>query len=344
MWIWALGKYRSSLTKYTYNVTRLTIESRDRMKVSYMIATRNRRDELLKTLNSCRCQTYEHKEVHVVDDGSTDGTYEAVRNEFPEVIITRNDPNRGSVVSRNQIFARVTGEVLIGFDDDSRFIDAFATAQIVERFRQEPDLGLLEFQDIGPEYPERIPSDSHLRLKGERHIASFGEGRYAVRRSVLEKVDGFVDFFWHSYEGPDLAIRIWDAGYRCVGWYAIIVWHEYSGTNRNEMRTHYFHARNELLSNLMRTPWLFILPLSLWRMFSQLRYSLRRGWWLIELRVWWDAFRMVPTALRHRQPVRIETFRRCLLLNRRWVSDSQAAWALGYSSYQKFKESPRQRQ
>src|SRR5437762_11175139 len=109
------------------------------MKVSYMIATRNRRDELLKTLASCRQQTYADKETHVVDDGSTDHTFEAVRTQFPEVIITRNERNIGSVASRNEIFAKVAGEVLLGFDDDSRFVDPESTSLVVERFRREPD-------------------------------------------------------------------------------------------------------------------------------------------------------------------------------------------------------------
>jgi glycosyltransferase involved in cell wall biosynthesis len=50
------------------------------MKVSYLITSRNRREELLETLASCRQQTYPDKEVHVVDDGSTDGTFVAVRS------------------------------------------------------------------------------------------------------------------------------------------------------------------------------------------------------------------------------------------------------------------------
>lgn len=299
------------------------------MKVSYMIATRNRVDELLKTLMSCREQDYPDKEVHVVDDGSSDGTFEAVRTQFPEAILTRNDPNIGSVASRNQIFRRVTGDILIGFDDDCRFIDVGSTRRIVDRFSAEPDLGLIEFQDIGPEYPERIPEDSPARLRGERHIAGFGEGRYAVRRAAIKAAGTFAEFFWHAYEGPDLAIRIWDAGYRCLGWHNLIVWHEFSGANRNERRTHYLHARNELLSNLMRTPWLFLLPLACWRMIAQLRYSLRRRWWTVELKVWWDALQMAPQALRQRKPVRFDTLRRCLLLNRRAVADPREAWALG---------------
>lgn len=298
------------------------------MLVSYMIATKNRKDELLKTLESCFAQDYPHKEVHVVDDGSTDGTSEMVRARFPETVLTRNDTSLGSIASRNQIFARAKGDVLIGFDDDSRFMSQDATNRVAERFARESDLGLLEFQDIGPEYPQRIQPGPG-RLQGERHTASFGAGRYAIRRAVLEKAGDFVPFFWHAYEEPDLAIRVWDAGFRCLQWNEILVWHEFSAVNRNERRTHFFHARNELLSNWMRTPWSYVLPLTCWRMFSQWRYSFRRGWWTVEPSVWWAALRMLPLALRNRRPVRSESFRRCLALNRKTISDPVAAWALG---------------
>ncbi|HEX8141810.1 MAG TPA: glycosyltransferase family A protein [Pyrinomonadaceae bacterium] len=287
-----------------------------KVKVCYMIASHNRRDELLKTIQSCYEQDYSDKEIHVVDDGSKDGSFEAVREQFPEVIITRNETAKGSVISRNQIFKRATGEILFGFDDDSRFIDRDSTRRAVERFVREPDLGLLDFQDIGPEFPERIPNDSSARLYGEQPVSSFGAGRFAIRRKSLEAAGLYPEFFWHAYEEPDLAIRIWDGGYRCLRWNDILVWHEFSSLNRNEERTHYYHARNELLSVWMRAPALYIVPLSLWRMFSQFRYSQRRGWRTVEFLVWRDALKMLRLALRHRAPVKSSTLRKCLRMSR----------------------------
>jgi GT2 family glycosyltransferase len=286
------------------------------VKVSYMVASHNRREELLKTIQSCCEQDYPDREIHVVDDGSTDGSFEAVSSGFPDVILTRNDPPRGSVVSRNQIFERVSGDILIGFDDDSRFIKRDSTTRVVERFAREPDLGLLDFQDIGPEFPERIPATSPGRLSGEHPVPSYGAGRFAVRREALIAVGLYPPFFWHAYEEPDLAIRIWDCGYRCVRWNEILVWHEFSALNRDEERTHYHHARNEILSVFMRAPAAFVIPLCLWRMFSQFRYSQARGWRAVEFRVWRDAARMLGLALKHRRPVKAATLRQCLLLSR----------------------------
>ncbi len=285
-----------------------------------MIASRNRRDELLKTLASCRDQDYPDKEIHVVDDGSTDGTVEAVARKFPEVVLTRNEQTLGSVESRNAMFRRVQGDILIGFDDDSRFQARGSTRRVVERFKREPDLGLLDFQDIGPEHPERIPADSPFRLQGERIVQSFGAGRYALRRAVLERTGLFPSFFWHSYEEPDLALRIWDAGFRCVGWPEIIVWHEFSGLNRNELRTHLLHARNEILSTLMRAPWPMVPVLIAWKGLRQVQYGLKRGWGFKEWQAWRQAATLAPEALKSRAPVRAKTLLRSLLMNRAEVA------------------------
>jgi GT2 family glycosyltransferase len=296
--------------------------------VTYMIASRNRREELLRTLLSCREQLYPDKEILVVDDASADGTYDAVRRDFPEAILMRNGVPIGSIASRNLMLGQARGDVLVGFDDDSRFIDIASTATVVERFQREPDLGLVDCQDIGPEHPERI-GEGPGRLKGEWHTPSFGAGRYAMRRAVLDKTGFYAPFFWHSYEEPDLAIRIWDAGYRCLQWNDILVWHEFSNANRDEKRTHSLHARNELLSIWMRAPRRYVLALTAWRMASQLRYSLRRGWWADEPRIWWEAARKLRLALRYRRPVKGATYRRCVMLSRRRVSDPRGAWALG---------------
>lgn len=75
-------------------------------RITIMIATHNRVGELLKTLASCRALTGPDIEVLVVDDASTDGTYDQVRRSFPEVDVCRNETNRGSIGSRNDTLRR----------------------------------------------------------------------------------------------------------------------------------------------------------------------------------------------------------------------------------------------
>ncbi|MGH7791259.1 MAG: glycosyltransferase family 2 protein, partial [Thermodesulfobacteriota bacterium] len=54
-------------------------------KVAVVIVSWNKKDYLLSLLNSLRNINYEHYEIIVVDNGSTDGSAEAIREEFPDI-------------------------------------------------------------------------------------------------------------------------------------------------------------------------------------------------------------------------------------------------------------------
>ena len=55
--------------------------------VSVIIPTYNRRDMVLRALDSVLQQTRLADEVNVIDDGSDDGTADAIETRFPNVIL-----------------------------------------------------------------------------------------------------------------------------------------------------------------------------------------------------------------------------------------------------------------
>jgi GT2 family glycosyltransferase len=295
--------------------------------VTFMIATRNRVSELEKTLASCFEQDWPALEVIVVDDASTDGTSELVRTKFPRVELIRHEKNRGSIASRNTIIRRAKGEYIIGLDDDSRFIEPDGCRRVVERLEAEPDLGIISLQAIGPENPASLTPDG--RLSGEWHCSSFAACAVALRRSLLETTGPLEELFYHSYEEPDLCLRAWDAGYRVLQWNDVIVYHEFSGLNRNEARNHRRHSRNEACAALLRAPWHLAVPLAAGRLFRQFRYAVRRGWGWQEPKMWAETLLYVPAALRRRRPVSARALKIALAVNRWRVDDPEAVWRLG---------------
>jgi glycosyltransferase involved in cell wall biosynthesis len=296
-------------------------------RVTIMIATRNRVSELVKTLESCRALTGPPKEILVVDDTSSDGTYGIVRTRFPEVNIVRNEVNKGSIASRNDILQRAKGDYVIGLDDDSRFVDADACERIVARMDREPDLGIISCQPIGPEFPETLQLGG--RATGEWHTSSFAFCAVVIRRSILERTGLLPELFYHSYEEPDLALRAWDAGYRVLQWNEIVVFHEFSGQNRNERRNHQRHARNEACGVVMRYPWTWIIPALAGKLAGQARYAAKRGWLLREPQVWGEFLWKLPTAIQERRPVRLQAVKITVGLNRRKCVDAREALRLG---------------
>src|SRR5579862_8613395 len=68
------------------------------MFLSYIIVTHNRREPLLRTLAILKENTpiAPHEwEIWVVDNGSTDGTVEAVQAQFPNVRLIQRRENEG---------------------------------------------------------------------------------------------------------------------------------------------------------------------------------------------------------------------------------------------------------
>jgi GT2 family glycosyltransferase len=299
--------------------------------VTFMIATRNRVDELAKTLASCFEQDWPSIEVIVVDDASTDGTSDLVSSQFPLVKLIRHERNRGSISSRNEILKEAKGKYVIGLDDDSRFILPNGCRRVVERLELEPDLGIIAFQAIGPENPASMTAEG--RLSGEWHCSSFAACGVAIRKSMLEKTGLLAEYFYHAYEEPDLCIRAWDVGYRVLQWNDVVVYHEFSSQNRNEQRTHRRHARNEACSAFMRAPWYLAAPLALSRLARQFRYAIRRGWGWREPRVWVETLLYLPSAIRRRHAVSTHAMKISLAVNRSRVSDAQAVWQLGNLSW-----------
>src|SRR6185369_13801965 len=89
------------------------------MRFSIVIPTYERREIVTRSVAALNRQSFRDFEVVVVDDGSSDGTAEALRAldvNFPLEVISR--PNEGASVARNVGAASASGEYLVFLDDD----------------------------------------------------------------------------------------------------------------------------------------------------------------------------------------------------------------------------------
>jgi len=91
--------------------------------VSVIIPTYNRADYLVEALASVRAQTYAHRQVIVVDDGSTDDTARRVA-EFGGVEYYRQE-NSGQGTARNLGLGRARGEFVASLDSDDLWDEDF---------------------------------------------------------------------------------------------------------------------------------------------------------------------------------------------------------------------------
>lgn len=86
-------------------------------RFSVVIAAYNQRERLLEAVESVNRQTLAAHELIVVDDGSSDGSAEAVRGRYPDAKVVVQ-PNRGKGIARNHGAFLATGDWLCFLDHD----------------------------------------------------------------------------------------------------------------------------------------------------------------------------------------------------------------------------------
>jgi GT2 family glycosyltransferase len=181
-------------------------------------------------------------EVIVSDNGSTDGSVEKIRQQFPAVKLVENRANLGFARGNNSGIREARGEYVLILNPDTimhegsldRWIEfadnhpeagAFGckvhnpdgTYQESARRFQTPARLLVAALYLRPlEYlaPE-VFADQYLRWEGdtEREIDWQSGCCVMFRANVLKQLNGFDEQFFYQYEEVDLCRRVWDAGY-----------------------------------------------------------------------------------------------------------------------------------
>jgi len=281
--------------------------------VSIMITTKNRVEELRRTCAVLRQLAPPPLEILVTADGCTDSTIDFLRTEMPQARLIIHDLGQGSIAARDRMLREARGDFVLSLDDDSYPEQADCLARLVPLLEHRPQIAVLHFPQRSDEYPATLgPCD----FGPARATRSFSSAGAVLRRSAYLALPGYPPFFFHAYEEPDYALQCVAAGFEVFFSPVVTIRHHYSGTARNERRTHHRHARNEFCSTLLRVPLPYVFPVVLYRALSQLRYAATRGAdWLVREPVWWaQAFAKIPRCLALRRPVRWSDYRRWLRL------------------------------
>jgi glycosyltransferase involved in cell wall biosynthesis len=89
-------------------------------RVSIVLPTFNRGDVIRRAIDSVRQQSFTDWELVIVDDGSTDGTAEAVSGIDPRIVVVRQE-NGGVYVARNTGLAKARGRWITFLDSDDEW-------------------------------------------------------------------------------------------------------------------------------------------------------------------------------------------------------------------------------
>jgi glycosyltransferase involved in cell wall biosynthesis len=229
-------------------------------RLSFLIATQNRRDALAHCLDTIASQTYGDIEVVVVDDGSTDGTARMVAERFPSVTLLRSDEPRGMCPSLRRAAELATGEVWINVDDDCYLPENTTADKIAAEIAAAPDYPVHCFKCVTPEGGVRhreIPTRSKRLPDTPMQIAYFLGGAVAFRAKTLQSIGGYpTDLRYASWENG-VAFRLFSAGHRIRWSPAVVIVHSAipSPHNTTYLEANYIEAEAKLAAHYLATPY-----------------------------------------------------------------------------------------
>jgi GT2 family glycosyltransferase len=202
--------------------------------VSIVIVNWNRLDDLLRCIHYLRFQKGVSFEIVVVDNGSSDGSAERIR-EIPCVKFVGLESNVGPCAARNIGIDHARGRYILFLDSDA-VLSKQRLTRLVERMDQDPKIGVLACRIVNS-VTRRIDQwiysepESHAH-RHEFETYSFSAAGAFVRAQALRDAGPFWEQLFIYNEEVDLSIRVLRAGYRIVHFPKVRVYHSTSPNGR----------------------------------------------------------------------------------------------------------------
>jgi len=180
--------------------------------ISVVMCAYNAEKYICEAIDSILAQSFENFEFTIVDDGSTDGTEQLIKNYQDCRIRLIQRPHSGLTKSLNYALSHISGEFVARMDADDRSHPERLQRQYSE-FMRKPFLSLLGTWSIQIDSNGSEMRNNPLPFESEKIQADilqanpFVHGSMMIRKTVLDAVDGYRDDFIFSQD-YDLALRL----------------------------------------------------------------------------------------------------------------------------------------
>ena len=233
-------------------------------QVSVIVLNWNGKHFLKECLGSLGDQTFKGFETVLVDNGSTDGSVEYVKQYFPEVEVIALPDNVGFARGSNVGIQASKGEYVALLNNDTktdpRWVEALKIA-----LDTHPEVGFCASKMLFYNRPDIINAAGDVYYScgvasqrgcfqpdGEdfsraEYVFGACAGAAMYRRAMLEDIgllDG--DFFAYA-EDVDLSFRAQLMGYKCLFVPDAIIYHHYHGTSTHQWDTAFYLSRRNCL-------------------------------------------------------------------------------------------------
>ncbi|WP_291102538.1 MULTISPECIES: glycosyltransferase [unclassified Flavobacterium] len=159
---------------------------------SILITTKNRKNDLAFTLNKINYLLKDNNvECVVFDDGSTDGTFEYVKQNFPNIKLQRNSFSKGYLFCRNKMLNETKATYAISLDDDAHFVTENPLESIRKYFEENTNCGLIALRIFwGLQEPSSIVS-----IEKSHRVQGFVGCAHAWRMRAWQDIPNYPEWF-----------------------------------------------------------------------------------------------------------------------------------------------------
>ncbi len=220
-----------------------------RERLSAIVITYKRPDDLNATLSNLQNQDRPPDEIVVIDNDPKKSGHDAERVNDPEVRYFCPGENLGVSAGRNRAVAQAEGDIVLFVDDDARFGTYSALTASLHGFR-DPQVACQAFlirngntRDI---VPKEYPGTSTAGWEEPHDVSYFLGGACAMRRKVFVDLGGYDETYFYGVEELDLAYRMINAGHRLRYLPEILVNHYANTAGREQVTRAYHLIRNRI--------------------------------------------------------------------------------------------------
>jgi len=256
--------------------------------ISVLIVNYNGLRYLRKCLESIENQTYRNFDVTIIDNASSDGSVESIRENFPKLRLVVNEQNFGYARAANQAGEISAGEYLFFLNMDT-WLEPNVLEVLVSRIKRDSSNPICGCTQLSYDAKEHLNSGSTTDLLGYPVSPVAGKGiLYAdgasmfVTRAAFERLGRFDQRYFAYGEEVDFCWRALISGYDVVNVDAARVRHNTGGTAIRRGQAYevkrfrrYLYERNSLrtvLKNYSSLTLVWVFPIRMIVMLSEIAF------------------------------------------------------------------------
>ena len=224
--------------------------------VYVVILNWNRKDDTIECIDSLKGMSYSNFRTVVVDNGSSDGSVEALKARFPALEVLVNSENLGYAAGNNvgiRFALQQRADYVLLLNNDT-VVHRHLLGELVRVGEADPQAGVLTPKIYSHGSRDRIWSAGPKRRivsialgKGNSIYEKQREVKYAtgcallVKREVFENVGMFDPAYFLYQEDNDFSKRVREGGYKIIYVPSAEMWHKVSGSTQGDSRTKWYH-------------------------------------------------------------------------------------------------------